>query len=73
MLVVGMEAKFHKKAVGKISFTCKDGNQISEAVDLALSSGEGQTIRCYSIGVNQHGEMVAEFWFTWSFKAKAKK
>jgi hypothetical protein len=70
MLVVGMEAKFHKKAVGKISFCCDDGLAIANAVEAASQTGQGQTIQCYSIGKNEAGEMVSEFWFTWSFKAK---
>jgi hypothetical protein len=71
MLVVGMEAKFHKKAVGKISFTCIDGLAISLAVDAAIQTESGQTIRCYAVGRNAAKEMVAEFWFTWSFKPKS--
>ncbi len=70
MLVVGMEAKFHKKAVGKISFSCKDGLAIANAIEAASQTGLGQTIQCYSIGKNEAGEMVSEFWFNWSFKAK---
>jgi hypothetical protein len=70
MLVVGMEAKFHKKAVGKISFYCEDGLAIANAVEAATQTGQGQTIQCYSIGKNEAGETVSEFWFTWSFKAK---
>jgi hypothetical protein len=72
MLVVGMEAKFHKKVIGKTSFTCKDGLQIASAIEEALHTGEGQTIKCYSAGKNEDGEIVSEFWFTWSFKAKSK-
>ena len=70
MLVVGMEAKFHKKAVGKIFFYCEDGLAIANAVEAATQTGQGQTIQCYSLGKNEAGETVSEFWFTWSFKAK---
>ncbi|OYU55018.1 MAG: hypothetical protein CFE25_12905 [Chitinophagaceae bacterium BSSC1] len=70
MLVVGMEAKFHKKAVGNIAFECMDGIAIANAVEAATQTGQGQTIQCYSIGKNEAGETVSEFWFTWSFKAK---
>lgn len=70
MLVVGMEAKFHKKAVGNIFFYCEDGLAIANAVEAATQTGQGQTIQCYSIGKNEAGETVSEFWFTWSFKAK---
>jgi hypothetical protein len=72
MLVVGMEAKFHKKATERTAFTCNDGAAIANAVDQAVITGDGQTLVCYSIGKNQSGELVSEFWFTWSFKSKKK-
>jgi len=73
MLVVGMEAKFHKKAMDKITFTCDQGALIANTIEEALRTGEGQTIQCYSVGKNQAAEIVSEFWFTWSFKAKSVK
>jgi hypothetical protein len=73
MLVVGMEAKFHKKAVDQITFTCIEGKLIADTIETALQLGEGQTIQCYSVGKNEAGEIVSEFWFTWSFKAKINK
>ncbi|HEX2534021.1 MAG TPA: DUF4442 domain-containing protein [Chitinophagaceae bacterium] len=70
MLVTGMEAQFHKKATGRIRFKCTEGEAIGEAVARAVSSGEGVTVRAASRGWNERGELVAEFWFTWSFKRK---
>lgn len=70
MLVVGLEAKFVKKAVGTISFSSKDGEAIDEAIESSLASGEGKTVTCYSVGTNDFGEIVSEYWITWSFKAK---
>lgn len=70
MLVVKNEGLFYKKATGKILFTCSNGNDINETVAKAIATGEGQTIKCQSIGKNENGETVAEFYFTWSFKAK---
>lgn len=72
MLVIASESKFHKKATGTITFTCNEGALIATAVENAIALGEGQTIKCYSIGKNQAGEIVSEFWFVWSFKAKIK-
>ncbi len=72
MLVVDMEGKFYKKVVDKIAFTCTDGKAVEEVVELALATGEGQTIKCYTVGKNLAGEIVSEFWFTWSFKSKQK-
>ena len=70
MLVVKVEAEFYKKAVGKIIFTCTDGNKIADAVEQTIATGEGVTIQCVSVGLNEANEEVARFIFTWSFKAK---
>jgi hypothetical protein len=70
MLVVKNEGHYYKKAVGKISFTCTDGLMINAAVEQAIATGKGTTINCHTIGTNEQGEMVAEFYFTWSFKAR---
>jgi Domain of unknown function (DUF4442) len=72
MLVVGLEAKYFKKATDRTSFICKDGELIAQAVDEAIATGEARTIRATSTGTNKDGEVVAEFYITWSFKAKNK-
>ena len=71
MLVVGLEAKFVKKAVDIISFTCTDGEAIGAIIEESIATGESRTIRCLSTGTNLAGEVVSEFWITWSFKASA--
>lgn len=71
MLVVGTEATFHKKATGLTRFTCADGPAIRSAVQAATTTGEGQTIRTRSTGKNANGDLVAEFYITWSFKVKS--
>ena len=73
MLVVKMESHFYKKAVGVITFTCSDGDAIIDIVKTAKETGEGVTLVSKSTGVNQNGEVVAEFFITWSIKAKASK
>lgn len=72
MLVVHMEGDFTKKAVGKITFTCKDGHQIKAAADQTKATGEGVTVVATSTGIDEAGDRVAEFRFTWSLKAKRK-
>lgn len=71
MLVTSIEGKFLKKAVGKTIFTCEEGSLFAEAVERALNSNEGQTVRAHSIGVNKAGEPIAEFFVSWSFKRKS--
>ena len=70
MLITGMEARFLKKATGITYFTCADGETIRNAITTAINTGQGQEIKAYSVGKNKEGEVAAEFWFAWSFKAK---
>ena len=73
MLVVKTEGEYFRKAVDKTTFVCEDGLQIKKMIDEAIDSGEGRTIRAKTIGKNKAGEVVAEFFITWSFKAKKLK
>jgi len=70
MLVVGLEAKFLKKAVDTVFFTCKDGDAIDKAIQTSIATGEGVIVSCKSVGTNEAGEVVSEFIIKWSFKVK---
>lgn len=70
MLVVEMEAKFHKKATGLTQFICKDGRLIQAAIQYSVGRGQPQTCKAYTVGIDREGNCVAEFWITWSFKLK---
>ena len=70
MLVVESTGKFYKKATGQIVFTCAEGHLLQQAIETAISTQEGTQHKCHTIGTNEQGEVVAEFWFTWSFKAR---
>ena len=70
MLVTGLEAAYFKKATGITTFTCKEGLAIDNAIQEAIASGEGRIIKIRSAGKNENGELVAEFFSTWSFKTK---
>lgn len=72
MLVIKSEGMFHKKATGKIMFTCNDGDNIHNIVENAIITGDAKTFVCHSSATNKTGEVVAEFSFTWSFKIKTK-
>lgn len=72
MLVTTNKAVFTKKATGKITFTCNDGNKIDQAIAQTIKTGEGQTVWMQSQGVNQDGVVVSTFDFEWSIKVKSK-
>lgn len=72
MLVTSNKATFTKKATGRITFTCNDGNLIDDAISKAISTGEGQTLWMESVGINKDGVVVSTFNFEWSVKVKTK-
>jgi hypothetical protein len=73
LLVVGMQAQFTKKAVGVITFSCQQGEEIQSVIQKAIETGEGQTIHATSIGTDEVGDEVARFQITWSYKVRATK
>jgi hypothetical protein len=73
MLVTALQSEYYKKAKGRTVFTCSQGRQFEEAVNLAYDTGEPVTIMAESIGTSEKGEQVAKFLITWSFKFNSKK
>ena len=72
MLVVKLEAVYFKKATGLTIFTCAHGEQLKATIEKAIATGEGQSFTALSAGVNEQGEKIADFFITWSFKARTK-
>lgn len=70
MLVANNKASFTKKATGKITFVCEDGDKIEAAIQRAIETNEGQTFWMTSIGTNSAGVVVSTFDFEWSVKVK---
>ncbi|RZJ59555.1 MAG: DUF4442 domain-containing protein [Flavobacterium sp.] len=70
MLVANNKGTFTKKARGRITFTCNDGAQIEDAIQKAVSTGEGQVFWMTSIGVDEQGDKVSQLEFEWSIKVK---
>lgn len=69
-LIVGIETVFTKKAIGKIVFTCDQGKLIEEKIQEAIETKMGVLLPLSSIGIDEAGDEVAKFLFTWSIKAK---
>ncbi|WP_291870456.1 DUF4442 domain-containing protein [Maribacter sp.] len=70
MLVANNNANFSKKATGKITFVCADGDKIAAALDKTIATGEGQTVWMQSIGTNTDGVVVSTFNFEWTVRVK---
>ena len=70
MLVVKTEGEYFKKAADLTTFICEDGIEINNMIEESILTGEPRVIRARSIGKNESGDVVAEFYITWSFKSK---
>lgn len=70
MIVMNCKGEFIKKATDITTFTCLDGIKIKEAIEKTASTGEPELIECSMEGKNKAGEIVANFSFTWSVKAR---
>ena len=70
LILTNMNADFIKKAHGRTTFTCTDGEKLFSAVNNAVDTKEPQVQTVSTSGYNINGEMVARFDFTWSFKQR---
>lgn len=70
MLVTNHHGTFTKKATGKITFTCLDGEKIDAAIAQTLQDGEWQKVTLKSVGVNAEGIEVSQYEYEWSLRAK---
>jgi len=71
MLVIRLEAEYHKKATGLTTFTSRDGDGMKHAIEEAVATHDPVIFQARSIGTNEKGEVVAEFLIIWSFRVKA--
>ena len=69
-LLIGVQGSFTKKARGTIYFTCDAGLKVQEHIKKALASGGGEVFDLVARGVDEQGDQVAEFIFTWSLKKR---
>jgi hypothetical protein len=71
MLVIGMDARFTKKAVGRIVFCCDQAADFHATVAKAIECQTGETLLARTVGRDEVGDVVAEFNFIWTFKQKS--
>ena len=69
MLLVGNKSNFHKKAVGKITFTCEEGENAKKLINLTI---QNITSKAWfkAKGYDETGDLVSEFDFEWSCKKR---
>lgn len=70
MLVIENKATFSKKAVGRINFTCPQGEAVLVAIDAAKETHVPQQIWLHAKGLDEVGDEVSSFSFLWTIKFK---
>ena len=69
MLLVSNKSSFHKKAVGKITFTCNEGETAKQLINSTIKN---VTSKAWfkAKGYDEQGDLVSEFDFEWSCKKR---
>ena len=66
MFVVGTEAKFIKRAKGRITFTCNDVPKARLAIEDSFETGKATEVDLISQGKDSSGDVVSEWVFRWN-------
>ncbi|MCR9182512.1 MAG: DUF4442 domain-containing protein [Flavobacteriaceae bacterium] len=72
MLVANQKGNYNRKATGKITFSCNDGEKVVSAIEETIRTGEGVTFWMTSIGKDKEGEVVSTSEFEWRVKISVK-
>lgn len=68
MLVTKVECTFLKKATSTTFFTCYQGEKIQHIINECIRTKKPQSIVVETTGKNKSGDIVTQFFITWSFK-----
>ena len=70
MLLVSNKSNFHKKAVGKITFICEEGENAKKLINSTI---QNITSKAWfkAKGYDETGDLVSEFDFEWSCKKRS--
>lgn len=73
MLVANNKGNYTKKATGRITYTCTEGDAVAAAVQRTIATGEGVTVWLKSVGLDEKGDQVSEMYFEWTLKLKVEQ
>lgn len=72
MLVTRTSGQFFKKADQTLRFVCKQGAEVTDLIEKAVKTGEGQQITLLSEGFLPDGTLASSFEFEWSVRVKRR-
>jgi len=70
LLLSGMEAVYHKKAVGPVYFRFEGMQDLLASLETLQKSGDTCTAFLVSHCFNNQKQLMAEFRFTWTFRQR---
>jgi hypothetical protein len=73
MILAGVSGAFIKMCKGQSTFTCEAGELVETAMRDTLQSGQSVRCKLKSIGYDAHGDVVSNWTFIWSFRARLEQ
>ena len=70
MILAGVAGRFVKMCKGPSTFTCNVEDHVKTAMRDTLTHGQSVECTLNSIGHDTHGDIVSEWSFSWSFRAR---
>jgi hypothetical protein len=70
MLLAECETRYYKKVTGRIECKCEDIKAIENAISEAIQTGGNINLKTKSEVTDSNNNLIAEAWFTWSFKLR---
>ena len=70
MILAGTHARFIKMCKGKSTFKHDAGDAVRQAMNETFETGNSVTCELTSLGYDSEGDVVSEWSFTWSFRAR---
>ncbi|MEQ6121842.1 thioesterase [Reichenbachiella sp. MALMAid0571] len=71
-IIVDLKASFTKKATGRTYFTCEGGDEVQQAMEQCVATGEPTVVHLKTTGKMKDGTVVSEFTFSWSMKQRSR-
>lgn len=71
-IIIDMSGEFPKKATSRVHFTCEGGEEVFDAVERCIATGEPAVVKLKTVGTMADGTVVSTFYFTWSMKQRRK-
>ena len=71
MILSDVEGSFSRRCLTGSRYVCEDGTKARAAIEETLKTHESVPCAMRAVGYDMEGEVISEWTFTWSFRAKS--